>query len=447
MVKAIDATSLQKFAAEFDKTPAANVIKNSVANNGIYKSSTTLKSKVSMDPTFSIELDTGKVADQKQSGLCWVFAALNTLRHPMQAKFKIKDFELSQGYVFFWDKLEKSNYFYENVIKTANLPIGDRKVDFLMATPQQDGGQWDMVCGLFEKYGVVPKSVMPDTASRTNSSELNQVLNLKLRKDAVKLRQLVNDGVPEHDVEAQKEQMLSEVYRMLVYAIGEPPTHFDWSYRDDDHNFHRENNITPQAFYQKYIDLNLPEYISTINAPTKDKPYNHVYTVELLGNVVGGRQVRHLNLDLADFKQAAVKQLQAGEAIWFGSDVVQMSDRKAGIMDTAIYDLDGLFNIDFSMTKAQRLDYGESMMDHAMVLTGVDLDNEGHPTKWKVENSWGEKVGTKGYFVMSDAWFDQFVYQLVINKKYLPENLQQAYDQEKDSPKVLAPWDPMGALA
>lgn len=447
MGQAIDSAVLNKFNADFNKIPAAQVIKNSVANNGIYKSSTTLQSKIAMDPTFSIELETGKVADQKQSGLCWVFAALNTLRHPMQAKFKIKDFELSQGYIFFWDKLEKSNYFYENVIKTADLKIGDRKIDFLMATPQQDGGQWDLICGLLEKYGVVPKSIMPDTASRINSSELNHVLNSKLRKDAVQLRKLINDGVSLSEVEATKEHMLSEVYRMLVYTIGEPPTQFNWSYRDDNQQFHQVENITPQEFYKQYINLNLADHISTINAPTADKPYNHVYTVELLGNVVGGRQVRHLNLELQDFKQAAIKQLQAGEAVWFGSDISQMSDRKTGIMDTKLYDLNGLFNIDLSMTKAQRLDYGESMMNHAMVITGVDLNNDQQPTKWKVENSWGEKVGTKGYFVMSDTWFDQFVYQLVIDKQYLPEKLQQVYEQEKDAPKVLAPWDPMGALA
>lgn len=447
MGQAIDSAVLNKFNADFNKIPAAQVIKNSVANNGIYKSSATLQSKIAMDPTFSIELETGKVADQKQSGLCWVFAALNTLRHPMQAKFKIKDFELSQGYIFFWDKLEKSNYFYENVIKTADLKIGDRKIDFLMATPQQDGGQWDLICGLLEKYGVVPKSIMPDTASRINSSELNHVLNSKLRKDAVQLRKLVNDGVSLSEVEATKEHMLSEVYRMLVYTIGEPPTHFNWSYRDDNQQFHQVENITPQEFYKQYINLNLADHISTINAPTTDKPYNHVYTVELLGNVVGGRQVRHLNLELQDFKQAAIKQLKAGEAVWFGSDIAQMSDRKTGIMDTKLYDLNGLFNIDLNMTKDQRLDYGESMMNHAMVITGVDLNNDQQPTKWKVENSWGEKVGTKGYFVMSDAWFDQFVYQLVIDKQYLPEKLQQVYEQEKDAPKVLAPWDPMGALA
>ncbi|UQS82398.1 C1 family peptidase [Bombilactobacillus folatiphilus] len=447
MTKAIEQQDLQQFTQDLQQIPATNILQNSVANNGIYQASENLKARVAMDPTFSIDLNTGKVADQKQSGLCWVFAALNTLRHPMQAKFKIKDFELSQGYVFFWDKLEKSNYFYENVIDTASLPIGDRKVDFLMTTPQQDGGQWDMVCALFEKYGVVPKSVMPDTASRTNSSELNKVLNTKLRKDAVSLRQWLDDGVPVDTVEERKDQMLSEVYRMLVYALGEPPVQFDWSYRDDDNQFHAERQITPQAFYKKYINLNLPDYLSTINAPTADKPYNHVYTVEMLGNVVDGRGVRHLNLDLADFKASAVKQLQNGEAIWFGSDVGAMSDRKKGILDTEIYDLNGLFNIDFKMTKAQRLDYAESLMDHAMVITGVDLDDNGQPTKWKIENSWGEKAGNKGYFVMSDSWFDEFVYQLVINKKYLPERAQAVYEQEVNTPKVLAPWDPMGALA
>ncbi|UQS83953.1 C1 family peptidase [Bombilactobacillus thymidiniphilus] len=447
MTQAIKATDLAKFQADLAQVPAANTIQNSVTTNGIYKASETLAAKVAMDPTFSIDLTTGKVADQQRSGLCWVFAALNTLRHPMQAKFKIKDFELSQGYMFFWDKLEKSNYFYENVINTADLKIGDRKVDFLMTTPQQDGGQWDMVCALFEKYGVVPKSVMPDTASRSNSSELNQVLNTKLRKDAVQLRKWCAEGMPATEIADRKEKMLSEIYRILTYALGQPPVQFDWSYRDDNNEFHSEKNITPQEFYKKYIDLNLPDYLSVINAPTTDKPYNHVYTVELLGNVVDGRPVRHLNLDLDTFKQSAIKQLQSGEAIWFGSDVSQMSDRQLGILDTNIYDLNGLFGIDLEMTKAQRLDYAESMMNHAMVLTGVDLDENGKATKWKVENSWGEKVGTKGYFVMSDAWFDQFVYQLVIQRKYLPETAQKVYDQEKDTPKVLAPWDPMGALA
>ncbi len=447
MTKEITSKELADFQKAFEDTPGSSAIKNAVANNGIYKSSETLASKIAMDPTFSVEIKTGSVADQKQSGLCWVFAALNTMRHPIQNNFKIKGFELSEGYMLFWDKLEKSNFFYENVINTAALPVGDRKVDFLMATPQQDGGQWDMVMALVAKYGVVPKSVMPDTASRTNSSELNAVLNTKLRKNAVTLRELVNNGASETDVQRQKDEMLSEIYKILVYSVGEPPESFDWAYRDDDKKYHKESNITPQDFFKKYVGWDLDNYVSTINAPTGDKPYNHVYTVELLGNVVGGRQVRHLNLNIDDFKALAVKQLQSGEAVWFGSDVVKSSDRKIGIMDTKIYDLEGLFNTDFSMTKAERLDYVESMMDHAMVITGVDLDDNDKPTKWKVENSWGEKVGTKGYFVMSDDWFNEFVYQLVINKDLLSDELKTTFDKESQEPKVLAPWDPMGALA
>ncbi|MFD1472528.1 C1 family peptidase [Companilactobacillus mishanensis] len=447
MTKEITSKELSDFQNAFEKTPGSAAIKNAVTNNGIYKSSETLDSKIAMDPTFSVELETGSVSDQKQSGLCWVFAALNTMRHPLQDKFKIKGFELSEAYMLFWDKLEKSNFFYENVINTAALPVGDRKVDFLMTTPQQDGGQWDMIMALVQKYGVVPKSVMPDTASRTNSSELNTVLNTKLRKNAITLRKLVSDGESDEDIQRQKDEMLSEIYKILVYTVGEPPTKFSWAYRDDDKKYHKESGITPQEFFKKYVGWDLDNYISTINAPTDDKPYNHVYTVELLGNVVGGRQVRHLNLDINDFKSLAVKQLQSGEAVWFGSDVGQSSDRKLGIMDTNIYDLEGLFNTDLAMTKAQRLDYIESMMTHAMVITGVDLDDNGKPTKWKVENSWGEKVGKKGYFVMSDSWFDEYVYQLVINKKNLSDSLKSTFETESKDPKVLAPWDPMGALA
>ncbi|WP_125565689.1 aminopeptidase C [Companilactobacillus insicii] len=446
-MKEITSKELEKFQTAFEQTPGSSAIKNAVANNGILQSSETIASKVAMDPTFSVELDTGSVSDQKQSGLCWVFAALNTMRHPIQAKFKIKGFELSEGYMLFWDKLEKSNFFYENVINTAALPVGDRKVDFLMTTPQQDGGQWDMIMALVQKYGVVPKSVMPDTYSRTKSSELNTVLNTKLRKNAITLREMINSGKSEEDVERVKDEMLSEIYKILVYTVGEPPTKFDWAYRDDDKNYHKESGITPQEFFKKYVGWDLDSYISTINAPTSDKPYNHVYTVEMLGNVLGGRQVRHLNLEINDFKNLAVKQLQDGEAVWFGSDVGQSSDRKIGIMDTNIYDIEGLFNTDLSMTKAERLDYIESMMTHAMVLTGVDLDENGKPTKWKVENSWGEKVGTKGYFVMSDSWFNEYVYQLVINKKYLSDDLKKTFETESKEPKVLAPWDPMGALA
>lgn len=444
MSKAISQEQLQNFQADLDKHEGHEVNERAVTKNGILSVSADYRSEVAMDRVFSIDIDTGKVADQKRSGRCWMFAALNTMRHSMREKLHMKDdFELSQNYTFFWDKLEKSNYFLENVLQTAELPTSDRKVAWLMQTPQQDGGQWDMLVALIQKYGVVPQTVMPETFNSSNSTEINKQLNLKLRKDAVELRELVAANKSDADIQKAKEKMLNEIYRMLAYTFGEPPANFDFEYRDTDNNYHRIENITPQEFFKKYVGWNLDDYVSIINAPTADKPFNHMYTIEMLGNVLGGRQVRHLNLDMQTFRKVAIEQLKHGESVWFGSDVGQESDRKKGIMDTNLYHQDELFDVDFSMSKAERLDYGESMMTHAMVLTGVDLVDD-QPTKWKVENSWGDKVGEKGFFVMSDDWMEEFCYQIVVNKKYLPKDLQEIL---KEEPTVLAPWDPMGALA
>ncbi|MGK4060187.1 C1 family peptidase [Loigolactobacillus coryniformis] len=443
MSQEITSAAIADYQSQLQQLPQSATVKRAVMNNGILAASENTDSKVAMNQTFSVDLSAEKVANQKQSGRCWMFAALNTMRRSIADQFNLKDFELSQNYMNFWDKFEKSNYFYENILATATEPLESRKVAFLLATPQQDGGQWDMLTALIDKYGIVPRYVMPETYNSSKSSELNSVLNLKLRKDAVTLRQMVADKASEQEIATTKSRFLSEVYRILVYTLGEPPVKFDFEYRDGDKAYHIDRDLTPQTFFKKYVGWDLDNYQSIINAPTDDKPYNHLYTVEMLGNVVGGRQVRHLNLDIDTFKQLAIKQLQAGESVWFGSDVGQASDRQIGIMDTAIYNKDDLFNVDLSMTKAQRLDYGESLMTHAMVITGVDLVDD-KPTKWKVENSWGDKVGEKGYFVMSDAWLDQYVYQIVINKQYLPADLLAA---TKEDPKVLAPWDPMGALA
>ncbi|MFD0898571.1 C1 family peptidase [Loigolactobacillus binensis] len=443
MSQEITPAAIAAYQAQLQQVPQSATIKRAVMNNGVLTTSENTDSKVAMNQTFSVDLAAEKVANQKQSGRCWMFAALNTMRRSIADQYNLKDFELSQNYTNFWDKFEKSNYFYENILATANDPLTSRKVAFLLATPQQDGGQWDMLTALIAKYGIVPQYVMPETYNSSKSSELNSVLNLKLRKDAVTLRQLVADKATDQVIADTKAHLLSEVYRILVYTLGEPPVKFDFEYRDGDKTYHIDRHLTPQSFFKKYVGWDLDNYQSIINAPTADKPYNHLYTIEMLGNVVGGRQVRHLNLDIATFKQLAIKQLQAGESVWFGSDVGQSSDRQIGIMDTAIYNKDDLFSVDLTMTKAQRLDYAESLMTHAMVITGVDLV-DGQPTKWKVENSWGDKVGEKGYFVMSDAWLDQYVYQIVINKKYLPAELLAV---TKEDPKVLAPWDPMGALA
>lgn len=428
---------------DFLESDKKTTIQRSVIKNGINASAESQSAQVNNVPVFSIDLATGKVANQKQSGRCWMFAALNTFRHQMLTRFQLKDFEFSQSYTFFWDKYEKANYFYENVLATADQSTDSRKVAFLLQTPQQDGGQWDMIVSIFQKYGVVPKTAMPESSSSSNSRELNDCLNKKLRKDASVLRTMVQENQQMNDIQLVKEQMLKEVYSLLATSLGTPPEVFDFEYRDEQQVYHLEQGLTPLSFYEKYVGLDLNDYISIINAPTKDKPYNETYSVEMLGNVVGGKEVKYINVDMTTFKKLAIKQLEQGESVWFGCDVGQYSNRKSGIMSLDVLEINDLFDIDFTMTKAERLDYGESLMTHAMVLTGVDIV-DGQSTKWKVENSWGEKVGDKGFFVMSDEWMDQYTYQIVIKKELLSSELQAIW---KTEPTILAPWDPMGALA
>ncbi|HFI0434838.1 TPA: C1 family peptidase, partial [Streptococcus suis] len=434
----------ERLYANYLANPSLQATENAVSHNGLLKSLETRQSAIDNDYVFSIDLTKDAVSNQKASGRCWMFAALNTFRHKLISDFKLENFELSQAHTFFWDKYEKSNWFLEQIIATADQEIGSRKVKFLLDTPQQDGGQWDMVVALFEKYGVVPKSVYPESISSSASRELNQYLNKLLRQDAQILRDLLAKGASSEEVQVQKENLLQEIFNFLAVNLGLPPRSFDFAYRDKDNVYHRDTNVTPQAFYEKYVGLKLSDYVSIINAPTTDKPYNKSYTVELLGNVVGAPAVRHLNVEMNRFKELAIAQLKAGESVWFGSDVGQSSNRQTGIMATNTYDFSSGLGIHFHQDKAGRLDYSESLMTHAMVLTGVDLNDNEQPLKWKVENSWGDKVGDKGYFVASDSWMDEYTYQIVVRKEFLtPEELA-AYQAQ---PQVLAPWDPMGALA
>ena len=433
-----------KLYAAYEANPKFAAMENAISHNGLLASLEKRSAAVENTPIFSLDLTKDKVSDQKASGRCWMFAALNTFRHKMIAGFQLEDFELSQAHTFFWDKYEKSNWFLEQVLATADQELTSRKVKFLLDTPQQDGGQWDMVVALFEKYGVVPKSVYPESISSSNSRELNQILNKLLRQDAQILRELAAKGAESAELQAKKEELLQEVFNFLAMNLGLPPRQFDFSYRDKDNNFHSESGLTPQVFFKKYDDLKLDDYVSIINAPTADKPYGKSYTVEMLGNVVGSKPVRYLNVEMDRLKELAIAQMQAGETVWFGSDVGQSSNRKAGIMADGMYDFTSSMDIQLTQDKAGRLDYSESLMTHAMVLTGVDLDENGKAKKWKVENSWGEKVGNKGYFVASDSWMDEYTYQIVVRKEFLTEAELAAYEAE---PIVLAPWDPMGALA
>lgn len=419
------------------------VVRNSILNVGLDEAALDHTSASLQQHTFSLELETGDITSQNKSGRCWLFAGLNTMRFRVMKKLDLKTFELSQSHAMFFDKLEKANYFLENILETLDQDTDSRLIMWLLDSPLQDGGQWDMFTALIEKYGVVPKNVMPETFSSSNSARMNAVLTLTLRGFAQELREAFKKGDEEAVLRFRKKDMMDEFYRLLTLFLGVPPTEFDFEYADKDKKFHAERNLTAKTFYAKYVGMDLKNYISIINAPTKDKPFNKTFTVQYLGNVEGGNPVKYLNLDMAEFKALAIKQLKDHDPVWFGSDVGKKMKREEGILDENIYAYEQALGTKFKLDKAGRLDYGESLMTHAMVLAGVNLV-DGKPNRWKVENSWGDKNGNKGYFVMSDAWFDQYVYQIVIDKKHLSKEQLEAWKTEAI---LLKPWDPMGSLA
>lgn len=444
MDSSISQNLLDQLEKRFDENPGNRMAMNAAVSCGICASSRNYVTEREIPHEFSISLEQGAVTNQKRSGRCWMFAVLNCMRFQVIKKQNLEDFELSQSYPLFYDKLEKANYFLESILDTLDEPTDGRLIAHLLAAPLNDGGQWDMLCSIVEKYGLVPKTAMPESVSSSATQEMVSYMTEKLREYACVLRKGHKAGKSMEQLKKEKEAMMETVYRMLCISLGKPPRTFTFEYRDKDGNFHREANLTPKAFYEKYVGLRLDDYVSVINAPTEDKPFYRSYTVQYLGNVKEGRPVKYVNLPIEEMKQAAIAQLKDGEPVWFGCDVGKRSFRDGGLMDTGIYDVETLFDTDFPMTKAERLEYGQSLMTHAMVFQGVNLDENGKPDRWRVENSWGEEAGKKGYFVMSDRWFDEYNYQVVVNKKYLSSKALEAYEKE---PVRLNPWDPMGSLA
>lgn len=440
----ISQENLKMYSENFHSVPVHTIAMNAVIANGINASAKNYDAICQDTPVYSIHLDQGKVTNQKQSGRCWMFAALNCMRFQVMKKLNLEEFELSQNFTFFYDKLEKANYFLESILKTLDEPTDSRLIAHLLTAPVQDGGQWDMIANIVSKYGVVPKAAMPETKSSSSSREMDSYLTEKLRGYACKIRSAYENGATMEELREQKADMMTTIYRMLCICLGEPPKSFDFEYRDKDNRFHRDANLTPKDFYQKYVGIELSDYISLINAPTKTKPFYRSYTVAYLGNVVEGQPVKYVNLPSDELKKAAIAQLKDGEPVWFGCDVGKREARDEGILDLDIYKLEDLFDTSFPMNKGERLDYGQSLMTHAMVFQGVDLDEEEKPIRWRVENSWGDEIGDKGFFLMTDEWFDEYNYQVVVNKKYLSEEVLRAFSSE---PIVLDPWDPMGSLA
>ena len=434
--------NLAKQFKAYKKDEKNVIIRHALSNTSLYTLANNQDNAIDMDFNFDINIKTMPVTNQKASGRCWIFAACNVIREKLGKKFGMKNFEISQSYLAFYDKLEKLNYTLEILIELIDKDYDDRSLQFIVQSGIGDGGQWDMIVSVIKKYGIVPKNVYGETATSSATRYINQLVNAEVRHFAAESR-IVKKQKGMDGVRALKEQYVSRFYKALVSCYGLPPERFNLEYTDDDNKYHLEENLSPLSFYEKYVGDELDQYVSIINAPTKDKPFMKSYTVQYLGNVVGGKVVTHLNLPMERLKELCLAQLKDGQIVWFGSDVAAYGDRVNGIWDDRLFDYKSLLDLDIKMDKGDSLDFRASAMNHAMCITGVAFRN-GVPSKWKIENSWGDANGNKGYYIMSASWFDQYTYQAVVNKKYLTKEELEAYKKE---PIVLKPWDPMGSLA
>lgn len=438
---ALNPGDLDRFEKNFAANPAHRVMQNAVTQVSIDDVALDRDVVTSIDPTVSHLLDDWTATSQQKSGRCWLFAGLNLLRAGARDKLAVKDFEFSQNYVMYWDKLERANYFLEAVIETSDQPADDRTVATLLDTVAGDGGQWNMFVALVRKHGLVPKSAMPETESSSATSKMNGILQLVLRQGAKQVRELHGSGV---DAQREcKQQVLDTVHRVLRIHLGNPPEKFLWQWKDTDRGFHRGGWVTPQEFAAEYVTVPLDEYVCLVNDPRPTSPYAHTFTVEHLGNVVDGEPVRYLNAEIDVLKKLAMDAIVGGEPVWFGCDVAPQMRRDLGIWDARLFDYGAVYDTEFTLSKADRLVYHESAMTHAMLFTGVDVV-DGSPRKWRVENSWGEENGDKGFYTMNDSWFDEYVFEVAVRASALPDDLRAALETE---PITLPAWDPMGSLA
>ncbi len=434
---------LDQFQTNFQSNGSYRLMQNAVTQTTVTDVALNRSVVTSIDHTFSHLLDDWSVTNQKKSGRCWMFAGLNLFRVGAMKQMNLKEFEFSQNYTMFWDKLERANYFLEAIIETADRPVDERTVAWLLDRPLDDGGQWNMFVNIIKKHGLVPKAVMPETQSSSNTMRMNDILLAKLRDGARTLRDLASGQTNGTPVRQAKEEILQTVHRILCIHLGTPPSRFDWQWNDKDKEFSRDGEMTPREFADKYITVPLDEYVCLVHDPREEHPYGRTYTVDKLGNVVGGGIVKYLNVEIDVMKDVAMRTIMDGEPVWMGCDVGKMMRRDLGLWDANLFEYDNVYDTEFSLDKAQRLTFHETLMTHAMLFTGVDVVDS-RPRRWRVENSWGEEGGKKGFYVMNDSWFDEYMFEIAARKSCLPRELQDAIDQE---PIVLPAWDPMGSLA
>jgi len=441
MDRTLAAADLELLRKDFSANPAYRLAQNAVTRVTVDDVAINREIINNIDHALSTHLDDWKVTNQERSGRCWLFAGLNLLRVGVMRKTGLKDFEFSQNYAMFWDKIERANYFLEAIIETADRDLDDRTVAFLLESVASDGGQWNMFAALVAKHGLVPKGYMPETQSSSNTAKMNSILRYQLHQGTRSVRAAAAESPAA--ARSVKAEILETIYRVLCIHLGTPPERFDWQWIDKDKKFHRDGVLTPQEFAAKYVDLPLEEYVCLVHDPRPTSDVGKTFTVEYLGNVVGGPPVIYLNVGIPVIKDIAAKTLQGGEPVWFGCDVSKMMSNDYGIWDANLYDLPSVYDASFDLGKADRLAYHETQMTHAMLFTGVDV-LDGVTRRWRVENSWGADRGKDGFYTMNDSWFDEYVFEIAARRSALPAELQQALSGE---PIVLPAWDPMGALA
>lgn len=435
---------INKYSKSFN-TNSNIVLKNIVSYNKLANLTNNNEFNQSFTPIYDVSVTPHlKVTNQKSSGRCWLFAALNVVRREMCKKYNLDNFEFSQSYLFFWDKLERMNYNLECIIKTKDLDVNSRVVQHLLNDPSCDGGQWDMITNLVNKYGLVPKSVYQETYHSSSSRELNVVLKKKFREYSMKLRKSKEPDV-------LKQKYIEEVYKILCMFLGEPPTNFTWEYVSKDKKYQRMTDLTPLTFYQTHVPFNFDDYTCVINDPRKEHPYHNIYTVKYLGNVLDGNKVKYLNLPIERIKELVLSSLKNNQSVWYGCDVGQFLNRSICRMDQESNQFLKVLGLSFSMNKEERLRYKDSLMTHAMVITGANtsksscLEDGTKVNNWEVENSWSSSGPSNGYYSMSDKWFDEYVYEVAIKKDALNDAEKKILTGEFK--KELDPWDPMGSLA
>ncbi len=450
MSEQISLEKVEEYRVKFEETHPNKILQNAISKNDI-KDLVVNRDQISKDNhIFSIKTDPRvSVTSQKSTGRCWMFAALNILRRAVIKKYNLgKDFELSQSYLFFWDKLERMNYNLECIISTHNEDINSRIVSTILNDPVADGGQWDMVVNLVRKYGVVPKSVFGESHHSSNSRTMNAIFKRKFREAAIHIRKLMSGPDGEQKAREYKEIYNKFVFNTLCRMMGTPPTSFVWEFTDKDNKYNRFDIDSPQQFFNDHVDFELDDHICVINDPRREHEFYKLYTVQHLGNVVGGQPVKYLNVPIDHMKDITIKSLKDKEAVWFGCDVGKEHYRDDGLMSTGINEIGNLLGVSFVMTKEDRLNTNESAMTHAMVFSGVnvyEVDGQEVVDRFEVENSWGKRGDHDGFYTMTSDWYDEYMYEVVVHKKYATPEMLNAL--ESNDMEVLPLWDPMGALA